>query len=263
MSKALVILSDLTAELTANSRNVSEQFGLEFVQYAEENIEEKLINEEFQLALINPIIYANVYTKKELRILPKRIFGIKGWSNRIRLYIAQNSIDIKTIQISKNMRFVREVTKIVMSERFNIDVNFAETETAPNDFLLSNAFISSRQSGECDVTIDITDDWFDTFNFLLPVAFWVVPASNPDEKFLEIVEKCSAENKSGIEIIIENTNSIAYQPREGALHWDFDDEFERALDDTFEMLFYRNIVADMVDAKIFGRDYSTGVLSGV
>jgi len=263
MNKALVLSSDLTKLLLHNSMQLSPDFEIEFIYCNENEIAQKLINEEYQLALINPLIYSKIIKYKDLRILPSSALGVKGWSNLITLSIKNDTDDICRIQVEQNQLFIREIAKIIMSERFNLEVEFIETKSEPNNFELNNSFLNILPIQNEKITIDLTEDWLDTFDFLLPIAFWVVPAEIEDISLVELTKSLREKAKSGVEEVNESSDSMSYQPRFGNIHWDFDDEFENALDDTLELFYFRNVVPDIVDSKVFGRDYSSGVEIGI
>ncbi|MCX8055511.1 MAG: hypothetical protein N3A67_07585, partial [Ignavibacteria bacterium] len=119
-----------------------------------------------------------------------------------------------------------------------------------------DAYISYFAENAGDFSIDISEEWFDAFEFPLPIAFWVTSGEIENADMLEIIDNIKDNLLSNKETINENTDTAKYQERSGEIIWKWSEEIESALDKTIDLLFYHQIIDDIPDTKILGRDYS-------
>ncbi|HOQ48636.1 MAG TPA: hypothetical protein PLV01_02265, partial [Candidatus Kapabacteria bacterium] len=89
-----------------------------------------------------------------------------------------------------------------------------------------------------------------------PIAFWVTSGEIENADMIELTNSIKDKLLTNYETINENAERTKYQQRSGEIIWKWSEEIENALDKTMDLLFYHQIINDIPDTKILGRDYS-------
>ena len=162
-----------------------------------------------------------------------------------------NSID--SIYFEDANYYLKSIIQLLLAEKFDIHTKISSDKVSKDEV---DAYIScfAEQAGE--FSIDISEEWFDAFEFPLPIAFWVTSGEIENADMIELTNSIKDKLLTNYETINENAERTKYQQRSGEIIWKWSEEIENALDKTMDLLFYHQIINDIPDTKILGRDYS-------
>ena len=216
-------------------RKENQQVNQDILILQESEIEKLLVNGKIKIALVNPLMYGRIRQKKDVRILPINSLMLEDFTNILSLNISHNIKEHNKLKAIVENEYLICIAKILLAERYNIQVkeisSFEGSELKLND---SNA------------TLDISEDWFESFKHLLPIYFWVVAL---DEDLLQIEEYhnlikplCYPNDE-----YIQSSDGL----REGRIIRNWVSESEDSIDNTLDILFYHNYLENMMDSKIY------------
>lgn len=223
------------------------------IKTTEEKAAELLLNTQVEIAMMTPLSFAKISKKGDWRLIPTTVLATKGYSELLTLSFQQNLKTLQDIYFENGNEYLIAITKILLAEKYDIHTNITNKSSNAGNF---DAFISYFAKDAGEFTIDVSEDWYDTFEFPLPFVFWVAPAEIEDSKILLITEEIKDHLLTKSEHIDEYTDAPKHISRSGEIIWQWSDEIEDAIDKTMDLLFYHHIIEDIPDTKIFGRDYS-------
>lgn len=230
-----------------------DSFDFEFVKTDEINAAELLKTGKANLALLTPSALAGISKNGDWRIIPSTLLAAKGYSELFSIAFKQNLKSIDTIYFPNNSKHLSNITKILFAERFDIVLEFIYDAT---DKDRADAEFICKSDEQIEHNLDLCEDWFDTFEFPLPLAFWVAPAEIDDYSIVELTKKLRDELTPNLEVVQELTDNPNYDARNGEILWAWNEEIETSIDETIDLLYYHHLIDQIIDVKIFGRDYS-------
>ncbi len=239
--------------LHENISDAKETFDFDYFKVSEMAAADMLLSGKSNLALLTPTAFATISKKGNWRILNSTILVSKGYSEQLSISFKQSLKSIESIFAEESIQHIENIIKILFAERFDIDVEFLHKAS---DRQKADGVLCSKSGEHSELSIDISEDWYDTFEFALPLAFWVVPAELEDYSVVNLTHKLKDELTPDVEPISELSDNSKYEARSGEIFWGWNDEVEQAIDETVDLLYYHHCISDIIDIKIFGRDYS-------
>ncbi len=223
------------------------------IKTTEEKAAELLQSNQVDIALLTPTAFAKISRKGDWRIIPSTVLATKGYAELLTLSFKQNLNSIDSIYFEDANYYLKSIIQLLLAEKFDIHTKISSGNVNIEEV---DAYISYFAENAGDFSIDISEEWFDAFEFPLPIAFWVTCGEIENADMLEITDNIKDNLLSNKETINERTDTARYQERSGEIIWKWSEEIESALDKTMDLLFYHQIIDDIPDTKILGRDYS-------
>jgi hypothetical protein len=221
---------------------------IEFVN--EEKAMKMLDSGEVELAFLNPLTYGNLTSLENFSILPTTCLSAANYSNLEKIYLNDNLKVIETFGIHSDTFFLEYITKIILIEKFDFDIkaeyydDIAEYNLFKFDAFLSEENISTLKS------LDLTEEWFDSFEFELPLGFWVAKKNADTEKLKEITFKLATNDLENVRVYEEVHNGDLEYEREGFIKYRFDAQTEKAIDEILELFYEMGLMEEMKDSKV-------------
>ncbi|MDR0927522.1 MAG: hypothetical protein LBO69_07130 [Ignavibacteria bacterium] len=207
----------------------------------------------FDYALVSPLVYALINKRTDYRIVRSKILAIEDYSGLFTICIAKNKRTLNTICYEIANEFIIAATRLLLSERFGIELEVVDV-VDDADVILTN----DATNYDDYITIDLTEDWYDTFEVPLILGFWIVKAENFADNSVNEISTFALPNLPTKESINSTASNDNDYDRFGCKYWQWDDRFEDALDKIFDMLFYKNYVEHIADVKFAGINYEDG-----
>ncbi|HOM04580.1 MAG TPA: hypothetical protein PLU67_03695 [Candidatus Kapabacteria bacterium] len=223
------------------------------IKTTEEKAADLLQSNQVEIALLTPTALARISKKGDWRIIPSTALATKGYAELLTLSFKQNLNSIDSIYFEDANYYLKSIIQLLLAEKFDIHTKISSDKVSKDEV---DAYIScfAEQAGE--FSIDISEEWFDAFEFPLPIAFWVTSGEIENADMIELTNSIKDKLLTNYETINENAERTKYQQRSGEIIWKWSEEIENALDKTMDLLFYHQIINDIPDTKILGRDYS-------
>ena len=202
----------------------------------------------FDLALISPLIYAAISKKNEGRIVKSNVLVLEDFSGELTINIAPNKNKLSTIFFEELNEFIIVAAKLLLSERYGIEPQLVKNPTEADIVLTKN----SNEKYADYIKLDLTEDWFDTFEVPLVLGFWIASNEIYNTDTVEQINSFLSQDILATEQIKSYCNDLDNEndfERIGFKHWNWNDNFSKALEKTFDLLFYRNFASHIADIK--------------
>jgi hypothetical protein len=128
---------------------------------------EAINKNEFDLALISPLIYASINSKEDIKILPTKMLVLEDFTKTVAINIRQNKESLSKIFFHTSNEFIIVATKLVLCERFNI------VPELTNNLEEADIIVNYGDRIENCLEVNLSEDWYDTFEVPLVMGFWV------------------------------------------------------------------------------------------
>jgi len=165
MKKIITINNPLLKPLYQHAQ-ASEQYNIEVL--SEIKTIEAINNSKCDIALVSPLVFAIINKDHKFKIVKSNLLAIEDFSGEFTINIAPNKKKLATLYPETLNEFIIVCTKLVLSERFGIDVSIA-TKPQEADIILS----TEKEKYPDYIKLDLTEDWFDTFEVPLVAGFWI------------------------------------------------------------------------------------------
>lgn len=222
-------LTDLIISIDDNKINQN------IIDKSQNEIEKNILNENIELALVDPLTYVNIKKKKDIRVIPFRPIFLEDYSEVFGLDIANTPSEQKKLLMPLENQYLFNITKIILSERYNINLNEISKDKG-NKLSLFNS----------ETMLDISEDWYESFKIRLPLYFWVALVKDEVYELTHFELIISSITKSDDTYV-----STEDKTREGQIVRTWDAECENSLDNTLELLFYHNVVPEIHACKLY------------
>jgi len=247
MKNKIFILDTLIIEpIVANLVSSCKEFNFELYRIDESEMFNVLKANRYDLALINPLLYGKSMGFADLRILPETCIAHVGFTGMLSLRFAFNSPDLSVVNVQSPNSFVAAAAKILLSERYDLEPDFVKSDVSSSD--AANLIIGGQSP---ENSLDLSEDWYDTFEIPLPLAFWCGKNEEILPEYIQLVNDSKNENLSKEfavhENIDENTGNYV---RSGSIITHWSDEIKSAVEQTLQMLYLRGYFNDIPAVKL-------------
>lgn len=229
---------------------------VDILMFDEKKCIELISNKRVEAAILSPFGYSKDVALSDYRIIPGPILALKGYTGYSSVYFRNEISNIFKTYIDNPDDFISIASKIIFSEKYDIIIepqafkNEIDTQIADSDII-----ISTRKSHEKKPVLDISEDWYDTFEIPLILGFWVVNSDLEGVDFFSLVNSLASSELKSEELIIEKlSEEEVRESRKGSIIRKWNEEIEYALDETIKLLYYHQYIKDIAAVKILGRD---------
>ncbi len=227
------LISDLLLK-----ENLTKTQDVELINLSQDDIITKIRNGILEGGLIDPVTYAKLKKDVDVRIIPTTCLFLEDFTNIIGLNITSNYKDLNKLSIPFESEYLFDISKIILNERYEIDL-INVPSVGGSEIVFSHP----------EAILDISEDWFESFKFGLPMLFWVVKYEDGKVLVEDYINIFNTLTISSNEDIINNDNT-----RHGRITRNWDSECEKYLDETLELLFYNNLVKELHCSKIYSNE---------
>jgi hypothetical protein len=242
-------------EILGNIEFVCKERGYELIK-----VEEKICREHFllnrgSLALLSPIGYGMGLKSADFRIIPTNTAGLVGFGGKASLYFKSGLSTLDKIGCNHPDDFMMVIGNILLSERYEIHSELEKAQGSVGDILKGYSAAMAYGIDENFSSMDISEDWFETFEIPLPLGFWVVRNEEEPEDVIELTRAFAMDDlPEEIEVEYHHSSHNDNNEREGRIitHWNGD--IATALEQTLELLYYHKILQEIPAVKIYGRN---------
>jgi len=238
-----------------NAETVCKEFGATLIKTSEREVAKLFEENKVDVAFLTPMDYGRGTRISDYRIVPATCLAVEGYSRFASVYFKQGLQTIKTAGSPTPDDFMMSIGKIVLAERYSISVDLEKTDKPTVDEILEDydSALLWKKNFLGDVAMDITEDWFDSYQFPLVLGSWVVRHQEEPEaldKMLKLFESDSLHGKT----TVTDKPGEEMEPREGRLIHEWSEEIEKAYDTLLEILFYHQYTNELASVKMMGDD---------
>ena len=228
---------------------------LSLITVPENDVHALLFSHEVDAALITPLGYSKGLKKHDLRIIPNSAMTAIGYTGIGSMFFKAGLDDIRTIGSNAPNDFLMVIASILIKEKYGIDKKTVhsrkEIQEIISEFDMSFLWIKSSLNQQA---LDITEEWYDSYEIPLPLAFWSCRFEEYPVDILSVVQSISSVVKEEDRIYEFSDNDNKYFPREGKILWKWNDDVESSLEQVLHLLYFHQLANEIAAVKILGRD---------
>lgn len=240
--------------LIENFQEIEKKFDLEMIFCNDKEAADLLKTGGADLALLNPLTYGLILQSDEYKLLPSTCISAINFTNLEKVYFAENLKFISTVAMESDDLFIALITKLILLEKYNFETKTSVFNGKVKDALKQyEAYVTTKTCDKTHSPLDLSEEWFDTLEYELPLGFWVIKndSDSDSDLMMNITKELSKEELPySIKVnehILENETD--YQ-REGEIKYQFDSQTETAIDNIMELLYQLGYLDDIADSKI-------------
>lgn len=249
MKKKIFITNSIYIEpIVANLANKCKDLDFELFDVSEAEMLKVLRTNKYDLALINPLLYGMSMNYADLRILPETCIAHVGYTGVLEINFSYGSRVLDTVMSDNPNGYEATIAKILLSERYDLEPNFVLNDE--NDFDTAKLLIGDQNP---DNSLDLSEDWYDTYEIPLPLAFWCGKNEEIIPEFKQLIKE-SAQNDLNAEFAVKEkvTDEIGKFVRGGSIITRWNDDVKLSLEQTLQILYLRGYFPNIPAVKLLG-----------
>ncbi|OGU58887.1 MAG: hypothetical protein A2X64_01930 [Ignavibacteria bacterium GWF2_33_9] len=237
--------------LIDNFSNKASEYGLELMQTSETEIEKLLVNDQIDIALLNPLNYGKSLLSDEFELIPTTCLSGVNFTDLEHIYFSKNLVNIHNLGIKENEKYISLITKIVLSEKYNFEIITDTYENAANDFHKFDAILTDEKIEGNQNHLDLCEEWHDAAEYELPLGFWVAKKGHDAELYAKIINEIASDELKDQSLVNENiVKTHTTYKRDGFIKYKFDTDTENAIDNVMELLYQLGYLKEITESKI-------------
>ncbi len=242
------------ADLTKNYNNISNRLDLTKID-EKLNLIYLLENREVDLALVDPLTYSSISSENDYAIVPTKCLITVGYTGIASIYFAKYLREIENIAFSSQNKFFAIISSIILKEKYSFETKLVElNEIKLDDLKKFDSIIDTKKFDGYNNSLDFTEEWFDTFEYPLPIAFWIAPEEYDYDSIKQVTELLFESQKSQDIITDFQQTLYSYFEREGLIINEFSEEVIKTLEELTQLFYQLGLVDNMKDIKILGSE---------
>lgn len=246
MLKIAIPKDEIYNNLTANAEEVCKKENIMLISDTEARVGELFQRNSVDLALVSTYDLILHHRKGDFRIIPATSLSISGRTGHFHVHIKKDTQTLKTVLLMIDSPYLTELIKILYLERYNIEIDI--TTKIPKDGNIADFDIVINHDECKDCEIDLSEDWYDTFKNMIPLAFWVGRNEEIPHNAVNLINSFAASSlPEKLELPITNEEMTLHQ---GIIYNKWSAEQKEAIEFVSDLLYYRGKVSDIADIKI-------------
>lgn len=231
--------------------------GIKYYKLTENECADYLLRNLVDAAFLTPIGYGKGVKVADYRIVPGPVIFSEDYTELATIYFRKGLNNVSSILSTTPNDFIVIIARLLLNEKFGIDLNIQYTEASKADILSSNdsAILWGKEIGD-DVSLDISEEWYDLFEEPLPLGFWVCRAEGYPPNIKEIVKSIASSALPAKQEIEESEDKISSKhfQRKGSIYWHWAPHLETSIETVLLFLYMHQLLAEIPAVKILERD---------
>jgi len=204
-------------------------------------------------AFLSPLGYGKGVKVADYRIIPGPMIVSENYTGLATIYFKQGLENVNTIYSPTPDDFMMLLGQLLMNEKFGIEAKIRKMSGSKDDILLNydSAIIWGRAESS-DISLDVSEEWYDLVEEPLPLGFWVCRAESYPPKIQDIVASLVSNKLTQTEEMFDSTSK--YTERKGKIYWHWQPELEGAIESVLLFLYLHQVLSEIPAVKILQRD---------
>lgn len=237
--------------LIANIDAVASERGWTVQRVPEEKATQLLKNNLVEIALFSPLGYASAVGAVDYRIIAGPCCALVGYTNVAGIDFNGQLAEITKVGSTRPTSFHAIIGSLILREKFDA----APTPVIPvTEAVSPDAVIKAVDETKSPLTLDLSEEWGDIAESPLPVAIWSCRAEADVEGLQDVITSFADATIEEAPVREAESDESDAQPREGRMLFRWNDEIETGLVAVMNLLFFHQIIPEIPEVKIFGRE---------
>ncbi|ROL56605.1 hypothetical protein D9V84_07815 [Bacteroidetes/Chlorobi group bacterium Naka2016] len=256
MIRLAIPKNEIYKPLFEECENYCSTRNIKYYRLSESQCTDYLLRNLVDAAFISPLGYGKGVKIADFRIIPGPILFTEDYTELATIYFKQNLENVSSIQSNTPDDFIMIIAQLLLKEKFGIDLKL-EQNSGPRAEILSkhdSAILWGKEKTD-DVTLDVSEEWFDLVEEPLPLGFWVCRAENYPPNIKQIVSGIASHSLPEKEEIEEQiVGESKHLPRKGLLYWKWSSNLETSIETVLLFLYVHQVLSEIPAVKILERD---------
>lgn len=207
-------------------------------------------------AFISPLGYGMGVKIADFRVIPGPVVFSQDYTGLASIHFKKGLASIQSLFSPTPKDFPMIIARLLLAEKFGIHLELQTIEGIREQVLENyDAGVFWGRSQSDEPSLDVSEEWFDLIEEPLPLGFWVCRAEDFPQGIVEIVNSIAVPDLPSEESVSEDFVTDSHRiTRNGTIFWRWKDEFEEALKSTLLFLYYHQLLEEIPEVKILGRD---------
>jgi len=235
---------------------IKAEYNLNLFRDSDERIAELFSQKKLDVALLNPIGYANGIGIADYRIIQQTCIAYENYTGELSIFFNRSANQFKSLAAVDEHDYLTVVARIILAERYDSFPEIKEVKSGLDAMLEScdTAVVWQGSTGN-DYALDISENWFDTYEFPLPIGFWVCRADDYPQNINEIIAKLVNPELPDEFPIMEHFHVAESEyEREGVVHYRWSEDIETSLNETMQLLFVLQVLDAIPEIKLLPKE---------
>jgi predicted solute-binding protein len=229
---------------------------IRYYKLSESECAEFLLNNLVDAAFVSPLGYGKGVKVADFRIIPGPMLFTEDYTGIATIYFNKGLTDVTSIHSNSPDDFIMIIAKLILSEKFGINLNIEKNSGTISEILAKNdsAILWGKENGK-EVTLDVSEEWYDLVEEPLPLGFWVCRAEGYPPNIKQIISEIASSSLPDKQEIEENLEDESkYYRRKGLLYWKWNPDLETSIETVLLFLYMHQLISEIPAVKILERD---------
>ncbi len=238
-----------------NLEKVKENHDINIYRLRESDCIERFLAGSLQAAFLSPLGYGMGVKKADFRVVPGPCISVEGYSGILSLYFNEGLSSIKSCMAPDTEDYLIILSKILLAERYGMEVEISAGKGEVAAQLgKADAVLAYGRDESIGSSMDMTEDWLEHFEQILPLGFWVTKAEDDSPEGINDILAALASEEMPRQVYTRDSSGDDDSAREGRILYFWDERIEEAFDQTLHLLYYHQYLPEIGAVKIFGQD---------
>lgn len=247
--------------LIFNKEKICKEFDINLLIVNETKAADLMLKNLVDAALLSPYGYGLGVTQADYRIIPGPCLASYGFTSMASLFFRQGLKTIEKVVSPAPEDFIMRIGRLLLAETYNLLLDVEKRQGNSSELLNhADAALVWEESSHSLTALDISEEWSISYDFPLPLAFWVCRSEEYPEKISEIIHAL-ADNEliDEEDIIDEDSPGNMHEKRAGKLFWRWNDEIETATEQALQFLYFHQLVPEIPEVKVLGKEKTSSL----
>ena len=245
----------LFSKFTNNLISISEKNDIQIITASEKRCTELLHSNRVDIALLSPLGYGLGVNNVDYRIIPGPALATHGFTSIASIFFKPGLKNVTSCIAENPDDFIMIIGRLILEEKFDLLLNIGQNKGSVEELLkIADSAMAWQRHTPGDVSLDISDEWFDTYEMPLPLMFWVCHYDDTTEDYFRLIRSLFSTDNEFEELVIDDERISEDYIRSGKLTWVWDNDFEDALAETLSFLYFHQLLPEIPAIKLLGRD---------
>lgn len=242
--------------LFTRADEVARNNNIHLYRLSEKDCTDYLLRNIVDVTFLSPLGYGQGGMIADLRIVPGPMLFANDYTGLASIFFREGVEKIESIISDSSDDFIVLIGKLILKEKFGIDADLKQMQGSKEELLRNfDSAVLWGKGKNNEITLDVSEEWFDLVEEPLPLGFWVVRSEEYPRNIINIIKEFAIENLPFEEEVIESmTEDIARPSRKGKIIWHWRQDLENAISSVLMFLYYYQLLPEIPAVKILGRD---------
>ncbi len=230
-----------------NVDEVCKSNNIELIKATPERVGDLFRKRLVDVALLSPLDYFRGMGKGDYRIIPGACLAVQGYSGLLSLNFKPNLRTINNSSVDFENEYLLAVTRILLAERYDMIIDFIK-DSANLEEALAKYDAALLLKSPSEGSIDITEDWFLSYDLPLPLAYWAGFNEEFDIKINDYIKLFVGTDEA--DKVLDIVYSDTEEERNGKYLIEWNDIHKEALERTADLFYYHTLVSEIADINV-------------